>query len=80
MMAQKRLMAQKAASRDTAGYPPLFFWCRGQHRKGSTREAFQAGAKGLLERKARTQPQADSPRVASDNRSIFNSRKRMVPT
>jgi hypothetical protein len=61
----------EAASSDTAGKPPLFFWCRGQHRKGSTGEALQARAKELLERKARTQPQADAPRIARHNRSDF---------
>ena len=48
--------AAEAASGDTAGLPPLFFWCRGQHREASAREALQAGAKELLEGKARAQP------------------------
>jgi hypothetical protein len=72
--------AAKAAWSDTAGKPPLFFWCRGQHLRGSVSEAAQAAVKELLESKL----ELNHNRMRRVLRVIIvptlSKRKRMVPT
>ena len=64
---RKRAIGAELVTMETPrAWPPLFIWCRGQHRVLLSVEAGQAVSEQLLQREGGRKPDANAPRVPDD--------------